>query len=260
MNDAWEFDYAKTLVFETLDQIGRRQDLPPVVHRLTTYTRKNLDRFLKDSVEMGRAYCACLSVTSNHPSQWETYAESGEGFALGINLHKFLDNQRHAFKSGKPFVFCAPASYKEADQRDLVSRMFEAGIHDLQTFSDKCSQRPEDLTAVRNRVTKEIVIQLLCLIDFMKAPNFSSEQEFRLILDPNDGTLRAPNVQHYENGGVTVPFVFIDLRDLNTRRLPLIEIKVGPSASFHEEELFLEGLLDELGYGSNHRDRPRITQ
>lgn len=252
MNDPGEFEYARNLIFEALNQIGSRQDLPPVVQSLTVYTRKNLVKFLEDSSEMGRAYCACLSVASDHPKQWETYAENGKGFALGINLLNFLYNQRHAVGRGKPFVFCAPVVYKEDEQRDLVLRLVEAGLRDMQVFSDKFSQRPEDLTAVRNRVTQEIVVQLFSLIDFMKAPSFSSEHEFRLILDPNDGTLMANDVQHYQSGEQIIPFVFIDLRDCETKRLPLAEINFGPSASFQEEKAFLKDLLDELGYKSNY--------
>lgn len=260
MNDAGEFDYARNLVYEALNEVGRRHDLPPVAQSLTTYTRKNLDQFLKNSVEMSRAYCACLSVSSDHPKQWEAYAEEGKGFAIGINLLKFLNNQRPAVESGKPFIFCAPVTYNEADQRDLVWRLVEAGIRDLQTFSDKYSQRAVDLTALRDRVTTEIVVHLFTLIDFIKAPTYSSEREFRLILDPNDGTLSAADIQHYERGNESIPFLFVDLRNPDTRRLPLAEIKVGPKASFPEEKVFLEDLLDELGYGSNHRDRHQITQ
>jgi len=260
MNDPGEFEYARNLIFETLNQIGSRQDLSPVVQSLTAYTHKNLEKFLKDSSEMGRAYCVCLSVASDHPKQWETYAERGKGFALGINLFNFLYNQRHSVVGGKQFVFCAPVIYKKDDQRNLVLRLLEAGFHDMRVFSDKFPQRPEDLTALRNRVTQEIVVQLTSLIDFMKAPSFSSEHEFRLILDPNDGTLMACNVQHYKSGEQIIPFVFIDLRDSDTKRLPLAEIKVGPNASFREEKLFVEDLLNELCYGVTNRDRPEITQ
>lgn len=134
MNDPGEFEYASNLIVETLKQIGSRQDLPPVVQSLTVYTRKNLKKFLKDSSEMGRAYCACLSVGSDHPNQWQTYAENGKGFALGFNLLNFLYNQSHAVGSGKPFVFCAPVVYKENEQRDLVLRLVEAGLRDMQCF------------------------------------------------------------------------------------------------------------------------------
>lgn len=260
MNDPGEFDYARSLVFETLNMIGERDDLPPVGNSLASYAVKNVDLLLKDSFEMSSAYCACLSFASDHPKQWETYAENGKGFALGIDIFKLLKNQRSAVASGHPFLFCAPVSYNEAEQRDLVWCLVEAGINDLQTFSAKCSQKPADLTALRDRITKEIVFQLLVLIDFIKAPNYSSERELRLIIDPNDGTLKVRNIQHCERNNETISFIFMDFRMPDTKRLSLEEIKIGPMASFHDEKKYLENLLNELGYGKNYEDRPLITQ
>jgi hypothetical protein len=188
------------------------------------------------------------------------YAEGGNGFAIGFNLRHLLNVQIPAVKMGIPYVYCAPIIYKERDQRDLVMRLVEAGISDLQTFAAKCSQQPEDLTALRDRVTQEIVIQLLTLIDFIKAPTYSSERELRLFLDPNSGTLKATNIQYFERKGEVIPFVFIDFRNPDTRRLPLAEIKVGPKATFPVESAFLNNLLDELGYDKNIGNWPRITQ
>jgi hypothetical protein len=260
MNDAGEFDYARYLIYEALNEIGLCHALPPIVQSLTTDTRKSLDQVLKDSVEMSRAYCACLSICSDYPKQWETYAEEGKGFAIGINLRKSLNYQRPAVQSGEPFILGAPVTYNETKQRSLVWRLVKAGISDLQTFSGKYSQRPEDLTALWDRLIKEIVLYLFTLIDFMKAPIFSSEGEFRLLLDPNNGTLRAPHIQHYECENESIPYVFMDLRDPNTSRLPVADIKVGPRASFQEEKTFVEDLLDELGYMNNSNVRPQITQ
>ena len=260
MNDAGEFDYARNVVYEALSKIGKRHDLPQVSRSLTTYTRKNLDQFRKDTTEMSRAYCACLTLSSDHPKQWESYAEDGKGFAVGLNLFRLLSIQASAVQRGEPYIFCGPVTYNESDQHDLVWRLVDAGIRDLQTFADTWSQESGDLTALRDRVSKEIVVQLLVLIDFIKAPTYSSEREFRLILDPNDGTLKAPNIQHYERDNEPIPFIFMDLRVPDTRRLPLKEIRVGPKAAFQDEKAFLEDLLNELGYGSNHGDQPRITQ
>ncbi|MEK9136990.1 MAG: DUF2971 domain-containing protein, partial [Bacteroidota bacterium] len=260
MNDGGEFDYARNVVYEALNEVGRRHNLPPVARSLTTYVRKNLGQFLKDTVEMSRAYCACLSISSDHPKQWETYAEEGKGFAIGINLLRFLNNQQPAVRRGEPYVLCAPVIYNEADQRDLVWRLVEAGIRDLQTFAASCSQQSVHLTALRDRVTQEIVVHLIVLTDFLKTQIYSSEREFRLMLDANDGTLEAPHIQQYEREDESTPFIFLDLRSPKTGRLTLAEIKVGPRASFPEEKAFLEELLDELGYGSNQKDRPQITQ
>ncbi len=55
MNDDGEFDYARNVVYEALDEVSKRRDLSNVVHSLTTYTRKNLDQFLSDTTEMSSA-------------------------------------------------------------------------------------------------------------------------------------------------------------------------------------------------------------
>ena len=259
MNDAGEFDYARNVIYKALNEISRRRDLPNVAQSLVTYTRKNLDQLLKDTTEMSSAYCACLSVIPDHPKQWETYAESGRGFAIGFNLLKILRNQLDERQMGNPYILCAPVIYNESDQHNVVWRLVKAGIDDLQTFATRYPQQTEHLTALRDRVTQEIVVHLLSLIDFIKAPTYESEREMRLILDPNDGTLKALPIQHYQRDNESIPFIFMDLRDPKTRRLPLAEINVGPNASFPEEKAFLEGLLDELGYGNDYGDRPRIS-
>lgn len=260
MNDPGEFDYARSLVFETLNMIGESHNLPPVVKSLTLYAVKNLDLILKDSFEESSAYCACLSFASDHPNQWATYAESGKGFALGIDIFKLLENQYSAVAPGNPFLFCAPVIYKEAEQRELVWRLVEAGINDLQTFLEKCSRESENLTALRNRITKEIFSQLLVLINFIKAPNYSSERELRLMLDPNDNTLKVRNIQNFDRNNETISFIVMDFSMPDTKRLSLKEIKIGPMASFNNEKKYLENLLNELGYGKNYEDRPLITQ
>jgi hypothetical protein len=260
MNDAGEFDYARNVVYEALNEVSRRNDLPHVAQSLVTYICRNLDRLLNDTTEMSSAYCACLTVSSDHLEQWETYAEHGMGFAIGLNLHQFLNMQVAAFQRGKPFVFCAPVTYDQRDQRYLVRCLVEAGIYDLQTFSATYSQQSDHLTAVRDRVTHEIIVRLLTLMDFIKAPIYNSEREMRLILDPNDGTLKALDVQYYERDNESMPFIFMDLCNPKTRRLLLAEIKVGPKASFQEEKAFIEALLDENGYMRNCENRPRVTQ
>jgi len=102
MNDAGEFNYARNVVYEALNEVGRRHDLPNVAQSLIIYTRKNLDKFLSDTTEMSSAYCACLTVCPDHPEQWDTYAELGRGFAIGFNMSLFLTMQVPAVQRGDP--------------------------------------------------------------------------------------------------------------------------------------------------------------
>jgi hypothetical protein len=261
MNDPGEFSYARDLIFESLNVLAAEDELPRVAQSLTTYTRKNLEQFLDDSVNMSSAYCACLTVNPDDSDQWINYAENGEGFAIGFNLHRFLKLQVPKVTNGQPYVFCAPVTYEPGKQRDLVFRSVKAGIADLQRFADTCSKRSEDLMALLDRVTQKIVVHLFTLIDFIKAPAYARERELRLMLDPNDGTLRAPSVQRYERNGDSISFIFMNLINPITRRLILSEIRIGPSAAFAKEQCYLHDLLDELGYGSvGYQDRPNIVR
>jgi len=248
MNDKNEFDYARNIIYRSLEKTGRRNDFPNVAYNLIEYTHKYLDEFLSNSFELSTSYCACLTVSRDHPKQWELYAENGKGFAIGFNLHQFLNQQISAVKNGKPFVFCAPVNYSESAQYDIVTNLVEAGIKDLQTFADQHSKRAYELTALRDRITKKIVVQLLTLIDFIKAPIYSSEREIRLILDSNDGTIKSHNMQYYECSNEKIPFVFIDFCNQKTVQIPLVEIVVGPKTSIDIEKPFLENLLNEISF------------
>jgi len=105
MNDENEFYYARNVIYRSLEKIGRCNDFPNVAYSLIEYTRNNIDKFLSNSVELSTSYCACLTLSRDHPKQWELYAENGKGFAIGFNLHQFLNQQILAVKNGIPFVF-----------------------------------------------------------------------------------------------------------------------------------------------------------
>ena len=260
MNDYREFKYASDLVFYTLSEVEICHDLPPATQRMVTYVRKNLNKFLKYTAQKSYAYCACLTVSLDSPSQWKTYADNGNGFAIGLNLYHILKDQIATKMKAEPFVFCSPVIYNKQIQRSLVRDLVHVGIRDFLTFAENCSICALDLTALRDRITQEIVVQLLVHTNFIKAPIYNGEGEMRLFLEPNNGTLEASDIQYFKRDNESIPFIFMSLRNPITNRLPLTEIKVGLNAEFAEQKRFLECLLDELGYGSNFSDRPQITR
>lgn len=124
-----------------------------------------------------------------------------------------------------------------------------------------CSKTSEDLTAFYRRVLREVLVQIVVCIDFIKHPRFESEREQRIIMNPNDGTFGVQNIRHYDRNGTTVPYLFFDLRDPHTGCLPLTEIIVGPNATFPDGIAFVEQLLDDNRYGDiGDSGRPRVIQ
>jgi len=260
MNDPGEFEYARKLIFKELKKLGKCNDIPPVAQGMAAYTFKNLDKSLNNTTEASSAYCACLTVSSDDWGQWEAYAENGSGFAIGFDFFRLLKMQRLAIQNHEPYVYCDPVIYDQRRQCGLVWHLVETGYRDWQAFAENISKQSDHLTALRDRITQEIVICLFVAIDFIKAPHYSSEREMRLMLDSNNGTLNASKIQYYERNNQSIPYIFMDLRNPNTGCIPLAEVRIGPKGNFSEKKVFLNSLLDELGYKNNSSDMPRIIQ
>ena len=260
MSDTGEFVYAKRIILQALVDIQRCKDFSSVAKSLVKYTRINLKNLLANSPEYSSSYCACLTVEPDHSNQWKKYAEGGRGFAIGFDLQELLNEQVANVKKGFPFIFCAPVTYDKVRQNNLVWDLMKAGISDMQRFSSTISNKATDLTALRDRITKEIVANLLVLINFFKHQNYRSEREIRLMLDSNDGTLLTKDIKYFPCESKSIPHIFLDLRDPSNNLLPLKEIKIGPKASFLMEKNFLDDLLKEFGYDRNIISMPGITR
>ena len=260
MNDTGEFEYARSVIFNALDEVQKRNDLPSVALSVTENTLLNLKNMLEDTTDVSSSFCACFTVSPDHAEQWEIYSENGNGFAIGFDMPLFMKNQKVSREAGLKYIYCLPVLYNERVQIEIVHRLVESGIQDLQRFADSVSERSDYLTRLRDEITKEIVTCLMVLIDFIKSERYASEKEIRLILDANNGTLAPSRVEYYKSGDKSIPFVFLNLCSTNTKRLPLAEIKIGPNASFAQEKRFVKVMLNELGYGRDFDDKPTISK
>ena len=260
MNDNKEFEYCKDIIYKAIAEIENRSDLPKIAKDISKQVKHNLKIHFNDTAKMTNSFCSCLTCSSNDKKQWKKYAEDGHGFALGFNLLQILTRQYPKFQTDRPLILCNPVIYDKTDQLNLVTDLVMAGVRDLKNFADNCSQHSEDLTKLRDRITAAIFVDLFTISNFMKSETFSFEREMRLFYSTADLTVSQLNVQHYKRGSTSIPFVFMNMRDLKTKRLPLSEIKIGPKASFGKEKKFLDDLLDDLGYGNKYNDRPQISQ
>ncbi len=260
MNDSGEFDYAQRIIYEAMKEVEQQGKLPRVAMSLLKYTRLNLNDKLKNTPDQSRSYCACLTLESDHPNQWESYAEHGKGVAIGFDLRKLFQAQVERKMNGMPILMFGPVTYEELDQQKLVLRLVEAGIKDLQLFSRTISSISTDIVALRDKITEELIVYLFVLINFIKRPSFGSEREIRLMINANDGTLLAPDVQYYKRGDDSVPYVLIDLITPKTGLIPIEEIKIGPKVPVGQARRFIGDLILQLGYGNRNEYWPQISQ
>lgn len=260
MNDNEEFAYSKNIIYKAIADIEKRPDLPKIAKDISKQAQINLETHLNDTTKMSNSFCSCMTCSLDNKKQWETYAEDGHGFALGLNLLRILKWQYPRFQTDSPLILCGPVIYNKTDQINLVTDLVLTGVRDLKYFADNYSQRPEDLTKLRDRITAEIFVELFTISNFMKSKTFSYEREMRLFYSTTDLTVSQLNVDYFERGSKSIPYFIMDMRDPQTKRLPISEIKIGPEASSRKEKKFLDDLLDDLGYGDKYNDRPPISQ
>ncbi len=260
MNDNKEFGYSRDIIYEAMAKIENSSDFPSVAKSISKQVKINLEKHFSDTSKMSNSFCSCLTRTLDDKKQWEKYAEDGCGFVLGFNLLQILTRQYPKIQTNEPLLFCNQVIYDKTTQLNLVVDLVLAGVKDLKNFADNYSQRSEDLTKLRDRITAAIFVDLFTISNFMKSDDLSFEREMRLFYSTTDLTVSQLNVQYDERDNISIPFVFMDMRDTETKRLPLSEITIGPKASFDREKDFLDDILNDLGYGNNNNDRPNINQ
>jgi len=260
MNDAGEFSFGRGVIFEALEQIERDAANWVGARQIASGVTQNLENLLDQRKTHSAAYCACLSGKNDDDFQWKTYADGGKGFALVFDLNRVMRPQYFAHMNCQPFLYCAPVIYTLGQQHALVEDLFNAGIDDLFSFSDQGNFDEVVLTQMRNRITREVFLRLYTLINFIKAPIFEREAELRLMLDPNDGTMNASNLEYFDRSGESIPYLMLQLRDPNTGLLPLAGVRVGPSASFQNERAYLVEQFTKHGYMDVPGNQPRIWQ
>ena len=258
MNDNKEFEYSKDIIYKAMANIENSSDLPKIAKDISKQVKQNLEIHFNDTSKMSSSFCSCLTRSSDDKKQWKEYAEEGCGFALGFNLLQILTRQYPKLQTNRPFIFCNPVIYDKIAQLNLVTDLVVAGVKGLKNFADNCSQRSEDLTKLRDRITAAIFVDLFTISNFMKSDDLSFEREIRLFYSTTDLTVSQLNVQYYKRDSISIPFILMDMRDTKTKKLPLSEILIGPMASFDREKDFLDDLLNDLGYGNNYNDRPNI--
>ncbi len=253
MSDNEEFTYARKIIFEELDAVMSGNQWSNFSKSVVERAKCLLNTYLDDSKANPRAYCACLSTESDHPTQWKNYAENGRGFAIGFDLAKLIDEWTGKKGRGEPYISFAPVLYDERAQREFIQSLVKAGRRDFLRF------RKEGFT--QTLLVIKIASQLMNLIDFIKDPFYASEHEIRLTLEYKDKgeRLLPQDIKYYQRGEEFIPYIFLDLRDSSTGLIPIAEIKIGPNADLASARRFVGDLIFDLGYCNRNVDWPEIT-
>lgn len=274
MNDKSETVYAVKVLLDFLDQhaekylftrdvlnalIGKQSY--PDIQSLKTTTIEFSD-FAGFAKQKNRSFLFCLSAKRDSLNMWNYYVQNGhyEGYALGLNLYEFLKTfDTPSSKEIDAFsVYHGKVLYKEELQFEAMRRIVEEieklehiGIGPIVPFA---------AVILRNKLESEGL--------FIKHPEFSSEQEYRIVIHIADS--RIPhnkeesakyigenNKQMYEDfcvkNGLLVPFLKVKIPTESVSK-----VIVSPIMEFSLAEKGVTELLTINGFSAASVEQSKI--
>jgi hypothetical protein len=224
LNDAAEIQYGRRLVEDAIEA------------SLTTYEsvarRKGLRQVKDRLADIGKGlefYLACFCTKPDLLSQWRGYGGSSRGrFCIGFGY----DEDTEGWKG-----VLARVIYDEKEQQEEIGR-----VMGLATQALSVGDSTDFVEQVHEHLARELV-ETIC---YFKHPGFSEEREWRIMHQANDHD----QIVFEATGGLLRPFVELwsAIPVAGPRRLPIVEVIVGPSAIAAQSVRSVERLLDQLGY------------
>jgi hypothetical protein len=169
-------------------------------------------------------YIASLSRADNDLGQWRTYADNGQGFALGLDPNLFEAIETPNPKPTEHIVM--PVVYgNDADQRYRAAIEVAAGI--VQANRPHLSDKEVGIPFMREMANQLIAGQLIGISLGVKHEAYSNEREVRLVVLGTQHAQKS-DVRTRIRGSEIVPYMESDLplRDNDG----IVEIVIGPAA------------------------------
>jgi len=247
LNDASELRYAIDLLKKEMNKHfknNQNDELKKIVHNfyslLDSISLANYDRNNQNYLS---AFVFSLSEEKDLLSQWRGYALEGKGVSIGFNSQNINEKIIHQK------LILAKCIYKKEERDSIISKLCNSLIKEFKTkktvFSDYTSQ--EEAKYLLEKITRIIKIFV-----FIKNEKFSEEKEWRILwVFPE-----VVNVEFREGDTTLIPYIKIDINNLDNPKSLFNEIKIGPSQNQDLSHLSLTYLLSSNKhiFGS---DKPR---
>ena len=172
-----------------------------------------------------QTHITCFSSNADLPSQWRCYANC-TGYAIGLNRAALL---AWCLARGISLI---PMIYEPPLQTTVIREFFE---REKQLEKSRCSSK-STATAVRGDAKK----YMACFAMTLKAPRFSNEREWRiLIIEPNGGARFTRLAREDGVGYFELPLMVPEI---------VTEIVLGPEC--HADMSALKSQLAHAGLGN----------
>lgn len=242
LNDASELTYGFRLI---------TNEIKSVRESATDFDYKN---FLGDKERMmddpkgpvGDCYMVCFCENGDLLSQWRSYGDRGGGCSIG-----FSANEIGMKWSPPPNFLLRKIIYDSAEQKEIVSSALSMTYEaSRELTSGKTNADAKHINVFLWHFLQDHLHDIL--LSF-KHPSFSQEEEWRLI-EPFHAIERDHHSRRLKFRVIAsdiVPFVELDISPaagVNTGRLPVKEINLGPISHPDLSERTTSMLLEKYGY------------
>jgi hypothetical protein len=245
-NDLSEIEYAVSIANELIGEmwVGKNNTRPwelVLAEHLAKLFATPLDTF-------GQPFIVSFCENGDLLSQWRAYGR-GSGFSLAFRSLHHHHKVRLVCKDGFR-TMVKRVVYDPKKQRARLRFIFRNLIKLVNGFSFT--------TASAEGASAHVELSLLLVLEMtdwacaVKHEAFSEENEWRIITYPKDATLVGARPENY--GGVSVRptskllLPYMILEPLSGERLPLVEIRCGPSQFQEQSGRAMNILLRKHGY------------
>ena len=189
-----------------------------------------------------------MTIHHDDKEQWRKFGENGNGFAIGFWVDYLYDTLLQMAQEHESYWYWRPVEYsveriaialKELiveSETQLKTHIYTHGLHEIRH------------TQMRNAFQLWIASWLYVMMHMFKNPELSPEREIRFMFCPVSSRSLSNDSLFFRNDGV--PFLFLDLRNSQTKKMPIGEIVFGPNTSRPSDVNRVGDLLDELGYST----------
>jgi hypothetical protein len=244
LDDDFETQHLIDSCFDYLDErISRESDAQ----------KKKFLHELRDTMRSGEdiVHCldkqaaTCLSTKINLSVQWETYADEGNGYALGFDSNELahvlgarcLDPNSSTVPNWIP----QKMTYSSVEQLKLMDDIIDSFFEFAHVLTPTTAHTGRALIA-------SVAYALSRAAASCKHPQFASENELRLSI-ANHLEISIPGnplpINFRKKNGRQIGYLDVDLRGPHTGLMPLKEIVIGPNMDLDKAQQVIESILGE---------------
>lgn len=222
-----------------VDRMNDSREYEIGVESVERWVRENLERQTRplieraiSSLESVDTFIACYSSVANRLSQWRAYSGSGVGYCVGFKTSEMA-------RTDGRMPLLKKVIYSEDYGKNVVVRLLDR-VDEFLTKNDFGDVEVGYFLGMLEAKFNSIA----CII---KHSGFEEESEYRQIYQPSVSSLTLETKFRSGRYGLTP---YVEFGFLESGRLPIESITIGPCADPDDEERTLRLILSEHGYSN----------